>query len=71
MLRHTCDALSQMMGAGGAQPLSETALGQVARVIAGNPSGGARNRWTPELALELLLKRRATRPGATRSITVE
>jgi hypothetical protein len=49
MLRHTNNALSQMMGADSAQPLTETALGHVARVFADNPSGGARNKWTPEL----------------------
>jgi hypothetical protein len=42
-----------MMGAGGSQPLTETALGQVARVLADNLSGGTRNTWTPELAASL------------------
>jgi hypothetical protein len=68
MLRHTNDALSQMVGAGGAQPLTETALGHMARVLAHNPSGGARNKWLAELALELLLKRRAA--GAARRDTI-
>jgi hypothetical protein len=70
MLRQTNDALTQMVGATGAQPLTETALRHVARVLAGNPSGGARNTWTPELALvALLLKRRAAQPGSG-SVTV-
>jgi hypothetical protein len=60
-----------MMGAGGGEPLTETALGHVARVLAHDPSGGARSKWPAELALELLLKRRAARPGATQSVTVK
>jgi hypothetical protein len=42
----------------------------VVRVLAAKPSVGARNTWTAELALVLVLKRRAARPGSG-SVTVE